>query len=229
MQRFLFPRWANPFVAILGIAGAAGAVFAGVMGGIVTDPKTLNVGYMPKQPVPFSHAIHAGQLRMDCRYCHNTVYEAAHAAVPPTATCINCHAPSNDQGTTSLAAVKHDSPKLEPVRESWKSGRSIAWKKIHNLPEFVYFNHAAHVNSGVSCKTCHGRIDQMEVVYQHEELSMAWCITCHRNPDSHLRPIDKVTKLDWDFESPEKQAEFAAAWKKEQNINPQVHCAVCHR
>ena len=229
MQRFLFPRWTNPLLAVVGIALAGGGVFAGVMGGLVTDPQTLNVGYMPEQPVPFSHAIHAGQLRMDCRYCHNTVYDAAHAAVPPTATCINCHSPANDQGVSALAAVKHDSPKLAAIHESWETGRSVAWKRIHNLPEYVFFNHSAHVNAGVGCKTCHGRIDQMEVVYQHEQLSMAWCITCHRNYEEHLVPPEKVTKLDWEFASADEQAEWAEGWIEEQHINPQVHCAVCHR
>lgn len=128
-----------------------------------------------------------------------------------------------------MAAVHADSVKLAPIRESWETGRSVAWKRVHNLPSFVYFNHAAHVNSGVSCKTCHGRIDQMETVYQAKELSMAWCISCHRNPNPHLRPVDKVTKLDWEFETPEDQEVFAANAREEKQINPQVNCAVCHR
>lgn len=229
MQRFLFPRWVNRFLVVFGVALVAGGVYAAAMGGLITDPQTLNVGYQPNQPVPFSHALHAGQLKMDCRYCHNTVYDAAHAAVPPTATCINCHSPQNDEGITALAAVHADSRDLAPIHESWKTGRSVAWMRVHNLPEFVYFNHAAHVNSGVSCKTCHGRIDQMEVVYQAEELSMAWCIGCHRNPDPHLRPVDKVTQLDWEPPEGHDQEAFAKAHKEKLNINPQVSCAVCHR
>lgn len=229
MQRFLFPRWVNPLIGWLTVAIVAGAVFAGAMGGLITDPETLNVGYQPEQPVPFSHALHAGQLRMDCRYCHNTVFDAAHAAIPPTATCINCHSPANDQGVTPTAAVRATSPNLDPIHESWLTGRGMAWIRVHNLPEFVYFNHAAHVNSGVSCKTCHGRIDQMEVVYQAKELSMAWCIECHRNPDPHLRPKELVTQLDWEPESEQWQQEFAKQWRAEKNIDPQVHCAVCHR
>ncbi len=229
MQRFLFPRWTNPFLLMLLAAIAGGGLFALIMGGLVTDPVTLNIGYQPEQPVPFSHAIHAGQLKMDCRYCHNTVFDAAHAAIPPTATCINCHSPASDQNTTALAAVHASSEKLAPIHESWKTGKSVAWKRVHNLPEFVFFNHAAHVNSGVSCKTCHGRIDQMEEVYQHEELSMAWCITCHRNPDPHLRPQELVTKLDWEPPADWDQAAFAAQAREEQNINPKVGCAICHR
>ena len=234
MQRFLFPRWVNRFLIGLGAAIALGAIPATIFGGLATDPVTLNIGYQPEQPVPFSHAIHAGQLRMDCRYCHNTVFEAAHAAIPPTATCINCHSPENDQQQTALAAVHAGSKKLAPIHESWETGKSMAWKRVHNLPEYVYFNHAAHVNSGVSCKVCHGRIDQMEVVYQHEQLSMAWCITCHRNPNPNLRPKEFVTKLDWkpedhDWGEDGSQEEFAKRVREEQNINPQVSCAICHR
>ncbi|TWU43442.1 Class III cytochrome C family protein [Novipirellula aureliae] len=229
MQRFLFPRWVNRFLLVLLAAAVGGGLFAGAMGGLATDPETLNIGYKPTQPVPFSHAMHAGQLKMDCRYCHNTVFEAAHAAVPPTATCINCHSPADIQGVTALSAVRADSEKLDPIHESWETGKSVAWKRIHNLPEFVYFNHAAHVNSGVSCKSCHGRVDQMEVVYQHEPLSMAWCIECHRNPDPHLRPIEEVTNLGWQPPEGWDQEAFAKEQRETLNINPQVHCAVCHR
>lgn len=216
---------------VLAAAAVGGGIYAVAMGGLVTDPKTLNIGYQPEQPVPFSHAIHAGQLKMDCRYCHNTVFDSAHAAVPPTATCINCHSPANDQGITALASVRAESEKLKPIHKSWETGRSVAWKRVHNLPEFVYFNHAAHVNAGVSCKSCHGRVDQMDVVVQHEELSMAWCIECHRNPDPHLRPQEFVTSLDWVPPKDWDQEAFAkkARDPEGENINPQVHCAVCHR
>lgn len=229
MQRFLFPRWVNPLLGLLAVAGGAGGVYALAMGGLATDPKTLNIGYQPEQPVPFSHAIHAGQLKMDCRYCHNTVFDSAHAAVPPTATCINCHSPIGAGDQTALAAVRADSPKLAAVQESWNTGRSVAWTRVHNLPEFVYFNHAAHVNSGVSCKTCHGRIDQMETVYQAKELSMAWCIECHRNPDPHLREVDKVTKLDWQPPAGWDQEAFAKEQRERLHIDPKDHCTVCHR
>lgn len=227
MDRFLFPRWVNRLVLLLGGVIVAGGVYAGAMGGLLTDPQTLNIGYEPEQPVPFSHAIHAGQLKIDCRYCHNTVFDAAHAAIPPTATCINCHSPADANGQTALAAVRADSPKLAALHESWDSGLSVSWKRVHNLPEFVYFNHAAHVNSGVSCVSCHGRIDKMEVVYQAEELSMAWCLDCHRNPTPNLRPLDKVTQLDW---KPEDSPDFdPVKHAKDLHINPQTNCAVCHR
>ena len=227
MDRFLFPRWVNRFILLLGPVAAGGGAYAAILFAGATDPVTLNVGYQPEQPVPFSHEIHAGQLRMDCRYCHNTVFDAAHAAVPPTATCVNCHSPADEAGQTALAAVRADSEKLKPLHESWKSGKSVAWKKVHNLPDYVFFNHAAHVNSGVSCVRCHGRIDKMDRVYVAKELSMAWCLECHRDPQPEdFRPVDLVTKLDWKSED---AVEVGKKLMEERNINPETNCAVCHR
>ena len=227
MQRFLFPRWSNPFLLVLGAALGGGGLFAAAVGGLVTDAVTLNIGYKPEQPVPFSHAIHAGQLKLDCRYCHNTVFEAAHAAVPPTATCINCHSPKNEQGQAALAAVHADSAKLKPIHESWKSGKSMQGIRVHNLPEYVYFNHAAHVRRGVSCVSCHGRVDQMEVVQQVHGLNMGWCIECHRNPEPHLRPLDQITNLGW--EPPEGGVDPARLFYSPDEIHPRDTCSTCHR
>ncbi len=145
--------------------------------------RATDVGYAPEQPVPYSHALHAGQLGIDCRYCHNTVETAAHAAVPPTQTCMNCH-----------AAIRKESEKLIPVRASYATGMPIPWVRVHDLPDYVYFNHSAHVRRGVGCVSCHGRVDTMEVVYQAEPLSMGWCLDCHRNPERHLRPVEFVTE-----------------------------------
>lgn len=230
MNRFLFPRWVNKFLLVLGFLALGGGAYAGVVFLGATDPKTLNPGYQPVQPVPFSHKIHAGQLKMDCRYCHTSVEKAAHASVPPTSTCINCHSPlEKATGTPALAAVHPDSPKLKALHQSWESGNSVPWARIHRLPDFVYFNHAAHISSGVSCVTCHDRIDKMEVVYQAKELSMTWCVDCHRNPEPHLRPVEFVTKLDWKPEDGTDPAVLGAQLKKEKNINPLANCAVCHR
>jgi hypothetical protein len=185
-RRFVFPRWANYLLPMLVVGALGGAAYMPVLVGLGGSPWTTDVGYMPNQPVPFSHAVHAGQLGMDCRYCHTTVESAAFAAIPPTATCLNCH-----------AQIKTDSPKLQLVRDSWTNNMSIEWVKVHSLPDFAYFNHAAHVNKGVGCVDCHGRVDQMEVVYQAQPLSMAWCIDCHREPEKHLRPADQVTNMAW--------------------------------
>ncbi|MCF7960917.1 MAG: cytochrome c family protein [Pirellula sp.] len=237
MQRFLFPRWTNKFLALLGVLGAAGGAYAGALFLGVTSPVTLNTGYRPEQPVPFSHALHSGELKMDCRYCHNSVDKSAHSSVPATQTCINCHSPKTSAGAPTLSAVHSDSLKLKPVHESWRTGESVHWVRIHRLPDFVYFNHSAHVNRGVSCVTCHGRVDQMSIVHQDKDQSMAWCIDCHRNPEPHLRPLDQITNLAWhagddddsDAEIKAKQLELGKKLKKDNNINPQANCAVCHR
>src|SRR5688572_20639828 len=174
MDLFVFPRWANKTVPLVcTLVGIAPLYLIGLVwyGG---SPKTYAVGFQPEQPVPYSHALHAGEMGIDCRYCHNTVEQASHAAIPPTETCMNCH-----------ARVKTASPKLEPVRQSWETGMPVEWNKVHDLPDYVYFNHSAHVTRGIGCVSCHGRIDEMEIVFQHEELSMGWCLDCHRAPENH--------------------------------------------
>jgi hypothetical protein len=180
------------------------------------SPQTTDVGYSPEQPVPFSHAQHAGELGIDCRYCHNTVEGAAFAAVPPTQTCMNCH-----------ERIAVDSALMLPVRESMASGNSVRWIKVHDLPEFAYFDHSAHVTRGVGCVSCHGRIDTMDRVTQVEPLSMAWCLDCHRQPEPHLRPPEFVTQMDWQpIEDPQA---LGARLRAERNINPPTDCSTCHR
>jgi hypothetical protein len=138
------------------------------------------------QPVEFSHEHHVGQLDIDCRYCHTTVETSAFAGIPPTKTCMNCH-----------QEIWVGSQALEPVRASYRSGTAIAWERIHNLPQFAYFNHSIHVNKGVGCAECHGRVDLMPFTYQDKSLLMGWCLDCHRNPKEHLRPLDQVFNMDW--------------------------------
>ncbi|MEN9578727.1 MAG: hypothetical protein RJA70_1736 [Pseudomonadota bacterium] len=215
MERFVFPRWANKTVHLAGgLLGIAPLYLVGLVW-YGAAPTAVTVGYMPEQPVPYSHALHAGELGLDCRYCHTTVDKAAFAAIPPTETCMNCH-----------ARVKTKSAKLEPIRESWQTGKSVEWIKVHDLPDYAYFNHSAHVTRGVGCASCHGRVDQMEVVYQHEELSMGWCLDCHRAPEKHLRPVSEVTNMQW---APSDQLALGAALRKQKNINPPTDCSTCHR
>ena len=182
----IFPRGSNflPFKIILCLAVAGGAVSLAVP--YYFTPKYTRVGYQPQQPVNFSHQIHAGQLGMDCRYCHSFVEVAAHSNVPTTQVCMNCH-----------SQVQKENPKLAPVRESWATGKSIEWVQIHKTPDYVYFNHSAHVNRGVSCVSCHGKVNEMAVVYHAEPHSMSWCLDCHRNPQDFVRPLDKITDLNW--------------------------------
>lgn len=209
-NEFLFPAWVNKIVLLgLGSLVLAGGYLA-TIGFFATHPEVINVGHQPDQPIPFSHALHAGQLKLDCRYCHNTVEQAAHAAVPPSATCGNCHGGKDrvKPGAT-LAAVHLNSEKLAPLRKSLETGDPIEWLRVHEVPGFVYFNHAAHVTQGVSCVECHGRIDKMEVVYQAEPLSMKWCLDCHRDPDEAIRPVDQVTNLGWNPDEKELQAIYS--------------------
>jgi hypothetical protein len=224
MERFSFPEWTNRLPAlILGLV-TFGAGYVVVVGVFATTPSTVNIGYSPEQPVLFSHKLHAGTLKMDCRYCHNTVDKAAHAAVPPTKTCLNCHSAANPDGTVSTSAIHVKSEKLLSLHQSQASGDPIEWVRVHNLPDFVYFNHAAHVNRGVGCVSCHGRIDKMEQVYQAEELSMSWCLDCHRNPEPHVRPNEYITLLDYE-PTPEQRAQVL----EEKGIHPNTNCSTCHR
>lgn len=204
---------------ILRIGGALGLL--GVIGGVaaftyISYPTTLDTGYTPVQPVPYSHKLHAGNLGMDCYYCHNTVYRAAYAAIPATETCMNCH-----------VRVKPQSPVLQPVRDSYATGQAVPWVKIHKLPSYVYFNHSSHITAGVSCVSCHGRIDQMVEVQQVKSLAMSWCLECHRNPAPNLRPVEYVTNLAWKPEG--DPAELGRKIIAEKHINPPVNCSGCHR
>src|SRR5262249_46164795 len=141
-----------------------------------------------EQPVPFSHRHHVGGIGLDCRYCHTTVEVSSFAGIPPTKTCMNCH-----------SQIWTNSAMLEPVRESFRSGKSIEWNRVHHLAGFVYFDHSIHVKKGVGCVTCHGRVDQMPLTWQESSLQMEWCLGCHRNPERFVRPREQVFSMDWDW------------------------------
>jgi len=196
---------------LLGIVGGLATVSAAF--GYYGTNKHLEVGYEPKQPVEFSHKLHAGDMGMDCRYCHSTVERSSFAAVPPTQTCMNCH-----------AKVRTDSVRLLPVRESFETNQPIKWIRVHNLPDYVYFDHSAHLAANVGCSSCHGRIDQMQRVQQEKPLSMGWCLECHRNPAPNLRNPGEITKMDW---QPYEGATQPASMKRK--VAPPTHCSGCHR
>jgi cytochrome c7-like protein len=168
------------------------------------------------QPVPFSHAHHVGGLGVECRYCHTSVDKSAFAGIPPTKTCMNCH-----------SQIWAQSPTLEPVRASLRNDTSIEWVKVHDLPDFAYFNHSAHVNKGVGCSTCHGRVDQMPLVWQEKSLQMEWCLECHRSPERFLRPKSEVYNIA--YEPPANQLELGRTLVKDYDVKPQVTCTTCHR
>lgn len=232
-KRFVFPRWANFLLPIL-VLGALGAgLYVPTVVYYGFSPRATAVGYEPKQPVEYSHALHAGQLGLDCRYCHTTVETSAFAAVPPAQTCMNCHTAVQGQSTRNPDPKKVEN-KLALVHESWDKGTVIPWQKIHDLPDYVFFNHSAHVTKGIGCASCHGRVDQMEVVHQEQPLSMSWCLDCHRNPEKNLRPKSEVTNMAWSAEknAGKSQLELGLELKKQYGIHDAAYmtsCYVCHR
>lgn len=166
------------------------------------------------QPVPFSHQHHVTGLGIDCRYCHTSVEVSSFAGLPPTQTCMNCH-----------SQIWTNAPMLEPVRASWRDDRPLEWNRVHRLGDYVKFNHSIHVNKGIGCVSCHGRVDQMPLVLQDKSLTMSWCLECHRNPEKFIRPKDKVYDLAW---TAENQEEMGAKLVEEYGVRKLIHCSTCH-
>jgi Cytochrome c7 and related cytochrome c len=174
-----------------------------------------------EQPVQFSHQHHVGGIGIDCRYCHTSVEVSPSAGIPPTKTCINCH-----------SQIWSTSPYLEPVRASFRDDKSLQWIRVHDLPDFVYFNHSIHVKQGVGCETCHGRVDRMPLMLQKSSLQMEWCLECHRDPAQFVRPRDQITTMGYQVPEGTTQAEVGAQLVKAYNIAGIEHmtsCSVCHR
>lgn len=213
----LFPKWTNKVPALLGLGAAAVGLTVVFVVWFWFSPEHIEVGYQPHQPVAYSHKLHADQLGMDCRYCHRMVEEGPHATVPDTQTCMGCH-----------SQVLPESELLKPLRDAWGNGEptrpAVPWVKVHMLPDYAYFHHGVHVNAGVGCASCHGRVDQMDEVRQVKPLSMGWCLECHRDPAPHLRPLDKIT--DMAFEPTREQGQQLLAERK---LNPPTYCSACHR
>jgi hypothetical protein len=169
-----------------------------------------------EQPIQFSHERHVAGNGIDCRYCHTSVEDSRFAGIPPTKTCMNCH-----------SQIFADSPFLEPVRASYASGKPLEWTRVHDLPDFVFFDHSIHVNKGVGCTTCHGQVDRMPLLYQEKSLQMEWCIDCHRAPEKYVRPKDAVFRVD--YQPPSNQAELGARLVAEYQIQKLTSCSTCHR
>jgi Cytochrome c7 and related cytochrome c len=157
------------------------------------SPWVTRQGQRPDQPVPFSHKHHVQGLGLQCQYCHTTVEKSSYAGIPPTKTCINCH-----------AQIWTNAQLLEPVRNSWATGQSVVWTKVHDLPDFAYFSHEIHVNKGLGCASCHGRVDQMPLMYMQNTLQMEWCLDCHRNPAKNLRPTSQIYNMAWEKPASER-------------------------
>lgn len=213
----IFPRSANAIarftlIGLLLVVVLVGWVVVMLMRSDLVTGANSNVD----QPVQFSHAHHVGGIGIDCRYCHTSVEQAASASIPPTQTCMNCH-----------SQIWAQSPYLEPVRASLQSGESLEWIRVHDLPDFVYFNHSIHVKKGMGCETCHGRIDQMPGIQQVSSLQMEWCLACHREPEKFVRPRAAVFTMG--YEPDGDQLEIGRQLVQEYNIQSLTSCSTCHR
>jgi hypothetical protein len=212
----IFPKWSNIVPGVLLLAVIVSGISIIGFFWYFGSPRYTDVGYRPTQPIDYSHKLHAGDLGLDCRYCHTSVETSAKASVPPTQTCMNCH-----------NLILAESEKILPVRESYVADKPIEWIRVHKLADYAYFNHSAHVNAGIGCISCHGNVAEMVKVIQVEPLSMGWCLDCHRNPNPHLRPVEEITNMKWT--PPDNQLEFATRLRNEKKIEPPEDCSACHR
>jgi len=199
------------FGAVFIVAAAFGIAYTVARSSYVTE-----VGVVREQPVPFSHQHHVGDVGLDCRYCHTSVDVSASAGMPPTQTCMNCH-----------AQLFKDSPLLEPVRQSYRTGDPLKWTRVHDLPDFAYFDHSIHVSKGIGCSTCHGRVDDMPLMWREASLQMLWCLDCHRNPEPHIRPRSEIFTMDW---QPANAPDFdARQLMVDYHVDSKTNCSICHR
>jgi hypothetical protein len=212
-----FPRTANTFARMTIFAVVlALAVLLWLSYLVVRSPYEMMQNVPREQPVPFSHEHHVGGLGIDCRYCHTTVETSSFANIPATKICMNCH-----------SQMWATSPMLEPVRESYRTGKSIEWTRVNDLPDFVFFNHSVHVQHGIGCDTCHGRVDKMPLMWQAQDLTMAWCLNCHRRPEEYVRPKDQVFNMGYAY--PPNQLQVGRKLVAEYHIQRLTSCSICHR
>ena len=213
----IFHRSTNTIsrVSVFGGIGII-AVLVTTLAAINRSSYVTDVGVARSQPVQFSHKHHVSDDGIDCRYCHTSVEDSSFAGIPSTKICMNCH--------TQIWA---ESPILAPVRESFRTGKSLEWTRVNNLPGFVYFDHSIHVHKGVGCATCHGRVDQMPLMWREHTLYMEWCLECHRNPERFVRPREQVFNMDW--QSPADQIALGQKLVQQYKIESLTSCSVCHR
>lgn len=202
-------------VSIFGAAFAFAALL-GAGGLIIQSPYVNGVGVAPAQPVQFSHRHHVNDDGIDCRYCHTTAQVSPFAGMPPTETCMHCH-----------SQLFNNSPIIQPILNSYKNGTPLRWTRVYQVPDFVYFDHSAHVNKGIGCETCHGRVDQMPLIQKASSLQMTWCLDCHRHPEQYVRPASEVFSMTW--QPPPDQLEQGRQLVQEYGIRSLVNCSTCHR
>jgi len=216
MSALFSPKSDGTFRLVLAVVllGAAGTI-----GGLMIFQRTpygTGQAHEITQPVQFDHRHHVKDDLIDCRYCHSSVEKAASAGIPSTELCLNCH-----------SQVWNKSPLLDVVRASWFKNQPIVWTRVHNLPDFVYFNHSIHVNKGVGCVECHGRVDRMPTMQQVQPLTMGWCLDCHRDPNPRLRPVEEITNMNWKPEG--DPVALGQELAKKYDVKPRVTCYTCHR
>jgi hypothetical protein len=213
----VFDRSSNALArASLVLTGLLVIVLGVTLDQLQRSPWVTRQGQRAEQPVPFSHKHHVEGLGLQCQYCHTTVEDSSYAGIPPTKTCINCHS----QIWTNAAL-------LQPVRDSWATDASIQWIKVHDLPDYVYFNHEIHVNKGIGCASCHGRVDQMPLMYMQNTLQMEWCLNCHRNPAADLRPTSEIYNMAWAEPSTDKPVWCAPTGKGASGTGPTAESVAC--
>ncbi len=198
--------------AVLGLLATIG----GAVGVLQRSDFVTSANQFKDQPVQFSHQHHVGGIGIDCRYCHTSVEVSSTAGIPPTKTCINCH-----------SQIWSTSPYLEPVRSSFRDDKPLKWLRVHDTPDFVYFNHSIHVKKGMGCETCHGRVDKMPLMRQQSSLQMEWCLNCHRNPEQYVRPRSEVFTMG--YVPAVDQRELGPQLVAEYKIQSLTNCSVCHR
>jgi hypothetical protein len=216
----LFHRNTNVYsrlsiLAVLLFVGGLGATLALLNWSGYNTNQNVDID----QPIQFSHAHHVGGMGIDCRYCHTSVEESAFANIPPTKTCMNCH-----------SQIWTNAPILEPVRASFRDNKPLQWTRVHDLPDFVYFNHSIHVKQGVGCATCHGAVDQMPLMHQKATLTMSWCLDCHRNPAKYVRPRSEIVNMAWEppVDDPDLGERLVREYKIA-SVEQLTSCSTCHR
>jgi hypothetical protein len=213
----IFHRSTNTIsrVSLFGAVFLAAALLV-VLTQVNRSPWVTQAHVAREQPIQFSHERHVGSNGTDCRYCHTSVEESSFAGIPSTKTCMNCH-----------SQIFATNPLLQPVRDSFENGRAIEWTRVHDLPDFVFFDHSIHVHKGVGCTTCHGQVDRMPLMSQAQSLQMEWCLDCHRNPEQYVRPRSAVFSVD--YRPPPDQAELGARLVAEYQIQKLTSCSTCHQ
>jgi hypothetical protein len=213
----IFNRSSNALARVMLFAGAViGILLIWFFAIFVRSNYSTRQNVVVRQPVPFSHSHHVGDVGIDCRYCHTSVESSSFAGIPPTATCMNCH-----------KLIFKDADMLAPVRESLRTGKHLEWVRVYDLPDYVYFNHSIHVAKGVGCETCHGRVDKMPLLYKAVSLHMKWCTGCHRAPERYLRPRSEITTMG--YKPAEPQSVLGPKLAAEYNVRSLTYCSTCHR